>query len=148
METSELIKSLGVKLGIQLKPNDDGFYSFEADDLAITIFDLLELDSIALNGDLGLPPPEAPEALYKAMLEANHLFRDTNGATISLNPDNGHIEICKALHCKLMDADLFFTEVERFVNLMEVWSNLVKNYRGSSSDDSIPSLDTRGFMQV
>ncbi len=148
METSELIKSFGAKLGIDLEPNDDGIYSFEADNLSVSILDLPELDCTALVGDLGEPPPEGLEALYKVMMEANHLFRDTHGATLSLNPENSHFEICKALPNKLLDTDSFFLEIERFVNILEVWSKIVLNYRGAPTEESLPSLGTNGFIQA
>ena len=148
METSELIKSFGTKIGIPLEPNDDGIYYFDADGLLISIIELPELDSIALDGDLGEPPPEGLEALYKAMLEANHLFHETNGATFSRNPENGRFELCKILSSRLMDTDSFYAEVERFVNLQEAWAKIIKNYRDTEHNESAPELDTSGFMQV
>ena len=150
MEITELISTLGNRLGITLEPNKDGIYAFEADDLMITVFPLPELDTTALNGDLGTPPPERLDALYKTLLEANHLFIETHGATISLNPENGHFEICKALQHNLLDADTFFSEVERFVNVAEFWSKIIKNYRGPSEKDdtAVPAFEQNGFLQV
>ena len=41
--------------------------------MVVSIHDLRELSAVALVGDLGEPPPERLEALYKAMMEANYL---------------------------------------------------------------------------
>ena len=37
--------------------------------------------AMLMTADLGAPPPERLERLYRALLEANDLFRDTGGAT-------------------------------------------------------------------
>ena len=78
MDTQELIGRFGEKIGISLSL-EDGACAFEADGSLITVNDLPEVGAIALSGDLGEPPPERLEALYRTLLEANHLFRETAG---------------------------------------------------------------------
>ena len=86
MEAVDFIKDLGERLGIELELDTTGVCAFEADGLVISLHDLPELNAIAIIGDLGTPPPERLEGLYATLLEANHLFRDTGGATISRDP--------------------------------------------------------------
>ncbi len=136
MESTELITALGEKLGIELVPDEDGACAFEADGLAVTVNSLPELDAVALSGDLGDPPPVGLENLYKAMLEAQHLFRDTHGATISRDPETGRFALCRSLSCKALDPDSFFTETEQFVNTLEFWAKIIRDYRGAM--DSLP----------
>ena len=50
---------------------------------------LRELDTIALIGDLGEPPPERLEVLYKTMLQANHLFGRAGRPRFRLPPRQG-----------------------------------------------------------
>ena len=130
-----------------------GALSFEADGLGVTINRLPELDSITLTGDIGEPPPERLEGLYKTLLGANHLFGGTAGATISLDPDTDRIALCLALPLATLDGDKFYAEVERFVNTAETWAKVVADYRdaASAADESEaapPAFSGNGFMQV
>ena len=155
METTELLKDLGTRLGIPLEPDADGVCAFEADGLFITIHDLAELGAIALIGDLGDPPPERLEGLYAALLEANHLFRDTGGATISRNPESGRLALCRMLSHSTLSPDGFYDAVERFVSAVQVWARVIRDYRdapaeaGDDAAASVPAFGTAGsFLQV
>ena len=143
MEAAELITALGSNLGIELKLDADGACSFGADDMIITINHLEQLDALVLSGDLGEPPPERLEALYKAMLGANHLFAGTGGATLSRDPETGHFAICRALPCVTLDADSFYAQVERFVSTVEAWTKLVANFRAAAPE--VPPNETQGL---
>lgn len=134
MEASELITALGNRLGIELKLDADGACAFGADDMVVTINHLEPLDVLVLSGDLGEPPPERLEALYKAMLEANHLFAGTGGATLSRDPESGHFAICRALLCRALDADSFYAQTEQFVSTVEAWTKLVANFRAAAPE--------------
>ena len=151
MEANELINELGKRLGIELEL-EEGACTIMAGDLFVTMNAFSELDAIVLTGDLGEPQPENLENLYKTMLEANHLFNGTAGATLSLNHETNCFSLCKALPCRLMDIDSFYAEIERFVNTLEVWSKLVQNYRGNGADEqsnsTAPSFDSNGFIRV
>ena len=147
METIELLKDLGTRLNISLEPDADGVCGFEADNLFVIIQDLPELDAIALIGDLGDPPPERLEGLYAALLEANHLFRDTGGATISRSPENGRFSLCRALSQATLSPDSFYDAVERFVSVAQVWARVIRDYRAApaeTADDSAASASAFG----
>lgn len=131
MDASELIKELGGRLGIE--PTGGDACLFEADGLAVSVNYLPELDAIALAGDIGEPPPEKLEGLYKALLAANHLFGGTAGATISLDPDSDRITLCRAIPLLGLDSERLYSEVERFVNTAEAWSKTVANYREAAA---------------
>ena len=153
MESFVLIKKFGEKIGVNLTPDEDNVYTFEVDEMIVTFHVLPELDEIVLSGDIGEPPPEHLENLYKTMLESQYLFNGTAGATISLNSENNRFSLCKALPCKLLDGDSFFSEAEQFVNTLEVWVKLVKNYRGTASKAEevkmdTPQFDTNSFIRA
>ena len=85
MEGVEIIKAFGEKLGIELELDYSYSCSFQADECVVTITALSEINQIAISGDLGTPPAEQLEHLYKLMLEANHNYSSTFGATLSLD---------------------------------------------------------------
>ena len=150
MESSELIKSFGEHLGVELALDTDGACAIDVDGLAVTINDLTEISSIALTGDLGEPPPENLEALYKALLEANHLFNGTAAATLSLDSSTGHFALCRVMPCVALDVDTFSLEVEHFVNVLETWTKIIANFRELSPQvgESFDSFSPHSFMQV
>ncbi len=154
MESSELIKKFGKKIGIDLSPNDDNSYTLEVDEMLLSLHILPEIDTIILVGDIGEPPPEHLENLYKTMLESQHLFNGTGGATISLNAENNHFSLCKALSCKILDGDSLYEEAEHFVNTLEVWAKLVKDYRDVAPKaeevqaDDAPQFDASSFIRA
>ena len=149
METQELVKALGEAIGIELSLDADGAASFEADGLVVTINDLPEIGALVLVGDLGDPPPVNLEELYKAMLESQYLFRDTGGATLSRNPENGHFALCRPLAAKALAAESFLESVSRFISTLQTWADVVRNYRGGEiSRDSQPPVPSLDFIKV
>jgi len=160
MTYEELLKGFGEKLGggVDLKPDTAGAVGLDIDGMPLTILGLEEIGQVVLSGVIGEPPPaDRMERLYKAMLEANHNFTGTFGATLSINPDDGKVSLCKALPLALTDGDSFFAEVEHFVNTLETWSKLVADFRGAElgegaadapADEVTPPGGFGGFMQV
>ena len=153
MESFELIKKFGEKIGVNLTPDEDNVYTFEVDEMIVTFHVLPELEEIVLSGDIGEPPPEHLENLYKTMLESQYLFNGTAGATISLNSENNRFSLCKALPCRILDVDLFYAETENFINTLEVWIKLVKDYRDvvPKAEDVktvMPEIGSNGFIRA
>ena len=153
MDSLEIIKALGERVGIGFDPGSDGSCAFEADGLLVTISDLREIDSIALVGDLGEPPPERLDALYKTLLEANHLFGGTVGATVSCDPETGRLALCRVLPCRMLDGDSFYAEAERFVSTLENWAKIIREFRaappvGDSAPAPMPGGHDSGFIAV
>jgi len=160
MEYQELLDSFAKKLGgeVEIKPDASGAVMLDVDGMPLSIMGMEELGLVALIGVIGEPPPEdRMERLYAALLEANHNFAGTAGATLSINPETRNISLCKTMPLALADADGFFNDVERFVNTLENWRKLVSDYRGAEiesktasapqADEALP-LGGSGFMQV
>ena len=154
MEFADLIKTLGERIGIALTPNEDGACILSVDDMTVIIQNVPEVFSIAFWGEIGEPPPQGQLLLQTAMLEANHLFHGTGGATISRDPDGGQYSLCRFLDSRCTDADAFVEVLEKFVNTLEAWRKLLADYRPEESEQSRPEepseVDTFGvgFMQV
>ena len=155
MEATEIIKAFCERIGIEYAPDKNGACTFEADGLRVTIADLPEIDCVALVGDLGEPPPQRLERLYKMMLEGNHLLGATGGATLSLNSEMGRFALCQFLPYRATDVDSLYTVTDRFVSTLEAWNKLIGDFRdiqplvdkaeeGQASGD----LQMNGFVQV
>ena len=154
MEATEIIKSFCERIGIAYEPDKFGSCSFKADGLHVTISDLPEIESVALVGDLGEPPPQRLERLYKMMLEGNHLLGATGGATLSLDSETGRFALCQFLPYRATDVDSLYVATDRFVSTLEAWTRVISDFR-----EVLPALEQKGeeapggfassgFMQV
>ena len=129
MDSYSLIEEFGERLGITLERNTDGVYLFEIDGRTFSIHDLHECNRIVLSGDLGHPPPECKEELAIALLEAQHMLKNTAGATFSIEPNTANFSLCKALVPEILDAYGFFVEAETFINALHTWADIIRSFR-------------------
>ena len=152
MTFEELISGLGSKIGVELT-SEDGECVINVDDMVVTLMSLPDSDRLAVHGEIGDPPPEGLERLLSAMLEANHLFAGTAGATISRDHETGRFHLCRQEPLATLDADSLAALVESFVNTLEIWRKAIASYRPVAKSvpegsDEAPQLGATGFVQV
>ena len=153
MRFEDHIASLGRKIGVRLQVDDEGACVLSVDDMTVTLQGIAESEAVGFWGEIGDPPPQGLEKLLSAMLEANHMFRGTGGATISRDSETGSFFLCRILDLRNLDADAFAAALERFVNTLEAWIRLVKDYRETPPDvpaapGDAPRLRNDGFLAV
>lgn len=134
-DVKELINAFCERLGIQSEANAEGVYTFEVDALEFAVYDLSEQRRVALVGDLGMIPKGHPEGLFRLMLEAQHCFRDTEGAVFSIDRERDRLTLSRLLSSAELDDEAFFNEVERFVNQLEAWAHIIRDYNGQIERD-------------
>ena len=134
-DVKELINAFCERLGIQSEANAEGVYAFEVDALEFAVHDLSEQRRVALVGDLGLIPEKHPEGLFRLMLEAQHCFRETEGAIFSIDGERDRLTLNRLLFSAELDNETFFNEVERFVNQLEAWTRIIRDYNGQKVED-------------
>ena len=134
-DVKELINGFCERLGIKSEANAEGVYAFEVDMFHFAIHDLSEQRRVALVGDLGLIPEKHPEGLFRLMLEAQHCFRDTEGAIFSIDRERDRLTLNRLLSSAELDEETFFNEVERFVNQLEAWAHIIRDYNGQIERD-------------
>ena len=139
IDVKTLIKAFCERLGIQSEANAEGVYTFEVDALEFAVYDLSEQRRVALVGDLGMIPDAHREGLFRLMLEAQHGFRETKGATFSIDRERERLSLCQVLSCAELDNDVFFKEVEHFVNQLEAWTQIIRDYEGKKESVEISS---------
>ena len=152
MTFEELISGLGSKIGVELT-SDDGSCVINVDDMVVTLMSLPDSDRLAVYGEIGDPPPEGLEQLLSAMLEANHLFAGTAGATISRDHETGRFHLCRQEPLAILDADSLAALVESFVNTLEIWRKAIVSYRpvaksAAEGSDEGPQFGANGFFRV
>ena len=152
MTFEELISGLGSKIGVELT-SDDGSCVINADDMVVTLMSLPDSDRLAVHGEIGDPPPEGLEQLLSAMLEANHLFAGTAGATISRDHETGRFHLCRHEPLATLDADSLAALVESFVNTLEILRKAIASHRpvakaAAERTDGAPQFGANGFFLV
>ena len=152
MTFEELISALGERIGVDLAA-EDGSCVINADDMVVTLMSLPDSDRLAVHGEIGDPPPEGLEQLLSAMLEANHLFAGTAGATISRDHETGRFHLCRHEPLAILDADSLAALVESFVNTLEIWRKAIASYRPVAKStaectDEAPQFGATGFVLV
>jgi hypothetical protein len=130
MDVKTLIKAFCERLGIELEADTEGVFAFQVDAFEFAVHDLSEQGRVALVGDLGALPEVNPEGLFRLMLESQHCFRETEGAVFSIDGERERLILNRMLSCAELDCDTFFNEVERFVNQLETWTCIVRDYNG------------------
>ena len=134
-DVKELINAFCERLGIQSEANTEGVYAFEVDTLEFAVHDLSEQRRVALVGDLGIIPKGHPEGIFRLMLEAQHCFRETEGAIFSIDGERDRLTLNRLLPSAELDDETFFNEVERFVNQLEAWAHIIRDYNGQTERD-------------
>ena len=135
IDVKTLIKAFCERLGIQFEANAEGIYAFEVDALEFAVHDLSEQRRVALVGDLGMIPDVHREGLFRLMLEAQYCFRETEGAVFSIDGERDRLMLNRMLFCAELDDETFFNEVERFVNQLEAWTRIIRDYNGKTERD-------------
>jgi hypothetical protein len=150
MDSFKLIEKFGERLGFSLERNPDGIYLFEIDGRAFSIHDIHECERIILSGALGHPPPGCREKLCVALLEAQHMLKNTAGATFSIDPETGNFSLCKVLVPAILHTDDFFIEAENFINALHAWADIIHNFHPETAAtyDEPPRFHDSGFMAV
>ena len=134
-DIKKLINGFCERLGLKSEANAEGVYAFEVDMFHFAIHDLSEQRRVALVGDLGMIPEKHPEGLFRLMLEAQHCFRDTEGAIFSIDGERNRLTLNRLLPSAELDDEAFFNEVERFVNQLEAWTRIIRDHNGQKVGD-------------
>ena len=154
MRFEEHIEALGREIGVELGVNTEGGCVLSVDDMTITLQNLPEFESVGFWGEIGEPPPQQLEKLLSVMLEANHMFKGTGGATISRDSETGRFYLCRLLDLRCLDAAAFTSALEKFVNTLEAWIALVRDFRDivpaavPEGEPAASGLQNNGFLSV
>ena len=129
----ELIATLSKELGGEIEIENDTCAVRTGEDArdAVTIllqgFD--ERRALLMTANLGQPPPEQLERLYRTILEANDLFRDTCGATLSVNPATGNVRLQRFDPYEVLSEVGLSRALRLFADVATAWARIVRDYR-------------------
>ena len=147
----DVVEVLGRAFSLELKVvQDTTVFEVSSEDggtkVQVLVQDVSERNLVLMSADLGEPPPDGGERLYRTMLEANTLFEGTAGATLALDAATGHFRLQK-----YESPDEFANDakakIESFIETALFWSRAIADFRPSGEE---PETRSDGFhmMQV
>lgn len=113
----------------------------------VILQDESERNRVLLSADLGEPPPEGAETLYRTMLEANHLFSGTAGATLALDEASGRFRLQKAELPDELANDVDGTLVA-FIETALNWCRAIEDFRPGAAEGADSGGGGFGGFQV
>jgi len=135
----ETIAALAQNLGVEIDVEGDAcaLSARAKDGTSVTVWmQGYDERGIVLTGaDLGLPPPERLERLYRAMLEGNDLFRDTGGATLSVDPDTGHVRLQRFDTFDALEEVGPAKAFVAFADVAAAWAKLIQDFRDAPQEN-------------
>ena len=139
MTFKEFTAALAQKLGVEIAVEGDAcaLRARAKDGTSVTIWmqGCDERGTVLTGADLGAPPPERLERLYRAMLEGNDLFRDTGGATLSVNPGTGHVRIQRFDTLDALEEVGPAKAFAAFADVAATWAKIIRDFRDATGKD-------------
>ena len=152
MTYEELIEEAGAAIGIEgFTPDADGVCTLVSDIGEIVIMDCKgQKEMVLLNAPVMDVPPEADAALLAA-LQANKGFKDTNGATLSVDPESNRFELSQYAMLDDITPESFVAMIESFATtLVGLREKLESAQQRSGEGNDGPELSdvVSQFMRV
>ena len=133
MTFADIVAALSKEVGTEIETDSDtcAVRTDASNKASVTVlmhgFDSRE--ALLMTADLGVPPPERLERLYRSLLEANDLFRDTGGATLSIEGATGRVRIQRFdTYDALKDVGPYQALIA-FATVATAWAGIVRDFR-------------------
>ncbi len=141
MNFDRLVEDLGRELGIELECLN-GACGIDMDGATIILQQAggARGDILIMRADLGELPQQRKAVLMQTLLEANHLFRGTGGATIAIDPDSGRLNMMRYDWLDRLDGRSAFEALEKFAATISAWQRTIADF----SEASAPAPDEQG----
>ena len=152
MTFADIIAALSKELGTEIETEKDacavrtGADGQQPVTILLQAFD--ERRALLMTADLGQPPPERLERLYREILEANDLFKDTCGATLSVNPANGNVRLQRFDPYDVIAEEGVSKALTLFANVATAWAKLVGDYRDTPREEEKDSSGDGNLLGV
>ena len=151
MTYEELIEETGAEIGIEgFTPDADGVCILASDIGEIVIMNCKEgaHELVLLNAAVSDVPPDAKAALLEA-LSANRGFKDTKGATLSVDPETRRFELSQYAALEDLDPDKFVAMVEDFATTLTAAREKLNGISLADADgENLSGLGLGDFIRV
>ena len=145
MSFDDIVSVLSRAFGLELKVvQDTTVFEVDSEDgstkVQVVIHYVSERKLVLMSADLGEPPTEGGERLFRTMLEANNLFEGTVGATLALDAATGRFRLQRYESPDEFSNDIKAI-VESFIETALFWSRAIADFRPTGEEPEAPSGD-------
>lgn len=141
MTFADIIAALSKELGTQIETDGDVCAiqagATDGDSVTVLLHGLDECGAVLFVADLGEPPPEGRDRLMRVLLEANDLFRNTAGATLSLDPDCGRVRLQRTFPADALAQGGVGIAFAAFADTAAAWQKLVSDFRAAPPEPPV-----------
>jgi len=111
------------------KLDDDKHIAFSMGDVVLHLQDYSEMDTFLAYADIGELPSSGVQLFMEQVLKANWIFQGTDGASLSINKNNGKLAISQYWTNSSMTQDEFINVLNRFLQVVQNWRDILEQYR-------------------
>lgn len=148
----EYVAALAKELGVEIETSEDAcafsLGSAEDDKVEILMQGNDARGALLTCADLGEPPPEGRERLFQTLLEANDLFGDTAGATLSLVSATGRVRLQRSDDMETLAGIGAAKALTVFADTAAAWKRLVTDFRAAPPKEPDGQSAPPGSMLV
>ena len=145
MTFADVVAALSKELGIEIESEGDACAiragATDGTSVTVILYGLDECGAVLLATDLGEPPPQDQIRLLHVLLEANDLFRNTAGATLSLDPDRGRIRLQRAIPTDTLALGGVGIAFAAFADTAAAWQQLLADFRAAPPESPSAKAD-------
>ncbi len=142
-----LLKEFGDLIGIpELCLDEENRCNLMFDDVAVSFELNRDEESFYMYSYLGDASSENRERVYAKLLDANYVFKHTNGATLGVEDASKKIILIRQYALEMMRLSKFESVVEEFVNLAEYWKQKIPTL--ALAQEQAPFPDEGGISEA
>ena len=136
---SLVLAELGNEIGLpELALDADGKCTLAFDNVVVNFELVGDQQLLLIHTCLGQAPESPSAALYAQLLEANHFFAATGGATIGLHSASRSIDMAMVRETQSLTYPCFTHALEGFVHVAEHWRSQILTPQEQDSIGEIP----------
>lgn len=129
-----LLASFGASIGVELEPDEDGYACLSIDEEFVVHLHYDEAtESLRLFSELCKPSPGSEQRVMQALLDANVLWRGSNGGTLGFDSETKAVTLAFCESIARLSPVRFEQLLEAFVLTGETW---IAKVGGIGRDDS------------
>lgn len=133
------------------RDGNDSHVNFEVEGIAFAL-EYMDIEgTVLLSAEFGVLSEDASgEMILREMLEANHMFAGTSGASLSVDPHTMQASIQQQIWIDFLDFDAFMIRMKMFVDVAKDWKQKISNALEATPVMGTPSPWTtnEGFILV
>ncbi|MBQ7609451.1 MAG: type III secretion system chaperone [Desulfovibrionaceae bacterium] len=140
MDPKECIAQLNAVTGLELRLNADNAVSFEYQRRQVLIRFFPEISSMVFFVELAVLELAAVPSTLPLLLEANFLFSDTEGGSLSYNQEQRMVGLNFLITHTENDPQSFINQLNRMLGVADMWYARIQEYNTESIQEAVRTL--------